>query len=529
MAVTKGTQVTQAQMDALAALANTKLAAMGSPSPFAFTSGAWLTEINRLRTAINVAVTAAEVTTYDSGNESFVSLNDPQFCVSGPWAFSGDGQTSGNHYVEKDTSFNGYGIVNFKEATFYFADTSGVTMQSIEQITTATPGTYPIINYDDNGTGINTSSTIKLIIGGDTDGVIKFKHLYWTCINSTGSTPPTLTYSTDLPGITWNQVNMGNDAILYAELTGEAQSISPGEYEFLVSCPATHSLANGNATAVNATGVSASTPMLFVVEWPDAPVDAPEALHGTKTIKKIVVPEIAAGSYGPGIWSYTVDPSVGYPPRQLIRLSSFALSTNDPPVNGIFVATTEPINIATVQNTALGLDFPQGDNVMRLPAPNPATPVINTVDPAISFRPPRYPCFRDTATIPTGGDWDTWNPAGWMIYSLTARRKATPNAAGILQASAAASDITVKIGHMKNGVFTEGVELTIPAGSKESATEYVCWPIFTGTPLAYQCTEELFIAATACRAECSWRFDTASNTPILAAHYNDLETILNLL
>lgn len=528
MAVTKGTQVTQAQMDALAALANTKLAAMGSPSPFAFTSGAWLTEINRLRTAINVAVTAAEVTTYDSGNQSFVSLNDPQFCVSGPWAFSGDGQTSGSHYVKKDSGFSN-GTVNFKDAVFFFPTTSGVSMRSIEQVSTITPGYYPLMNYDDDGSGAMTDSTIKIIIGGDTDGVVKFKSLYWVVTDVSAGTPPSMTHSTNFPGITWRQENIGNNCVLFADLTGGAQAISPGEYTFTVGCDAGHSMGDGDAVVQNATGVSAVTPLIFVVEWPDAPVDAPEALHGTKTIKKIVVPEIAAGSYGPGIWSYTVDPSVGYPPRQLIRLSSFALSTNDPPVNGIFVATTEPINIAIVQNTALGLDFPQGDNVMRLPAPNPATPVINTVDPAISFRPPRYPCFRDTATIPTGGDWDTWNPAGWMIYSLTARRKATPNAAGILQASAAASDITVKIGHMKNGVFTEGVELTIPAGSKESATEYVCWPIFTGTPLAYQCTEELFIAATACLADCSWRFDTASNTPILAAHYNDLETILNLL
>ncbi len=116
---------------------------------------------------------------------------------------------------------------------------------------------------------------------------------------------------------------------------------------------------------------------------------------------------------------------------------------------------------------------------------------------------------------------------GKTIYKLAINRLATPNMSGQDAGEGNAPDaaIAVTVGFYRNGAF-------VALGTYQTGTRpIVNWPVFTATPLVYQCTERVDVQAICIQPTIiGFTGETgAVSMPLAAAYYNDTEAILNLL
>lgn len=90
---------------------------------------------------------------------------------------------------------------------------------------------------------------------------------------------------------------------------------------------------------------------------------------------------------------------------------------------------------------------------------------------------------------------------GYCVYSVTVRRMPIDNGSGVfLSPSNGTSALNVKLGLMSGfgwataGTFTDLQAVIIPAGQSEIVTT-VFWPVLSGAPLVYQCTESVKVVS----------------------------------
>ncbi len=88
---------------------------------------------------------------------------------------------------------------------------------------------------------------------------------------------------------------------------------------------------------------------------------------------------------------------------------------------------------------------------------------------------------------------------GYCVYSLTIARQPVDNGSGVLlDPSTGTSALNVNVGVMQgfgwetSGTFQNIQTITIPAGQSSITTD-VFLPVLSGTPLAYQCAEQVRI------------------------------------
>jgi hypothetical protein len=163
--------------------------------------------------------------------------------------------------------------------------------------------------------------------------------------------------------------------------------------------------------------------------------------------------------------------------------------------------------------------------------------------------------------------------SGYSVYAINIRRQAVNNASGVPAApSTGTAALEVKLGLMVGfsfdfaGVFTELFTATIPAG-QASTTINTFLPVTSGAPLAYQSADELMVRAAANFQPMMYSLFSPAKTkvsaqdwlvgyyngapwfnpiraslffqsgdltdpielPLVAAVYNDLQTLLNLI
>jgi len=513
MAVTRATKITQAAMDALATLANTKIPSI-SPD-ITFTGGNWLDEICRLRMAIAPLIT-----------------DDQAFAVSDKRVFTHlpDGNTMN---IAQPGITTGY-RTPAKDMTFFFED-AAVTGVATRAVSKDSGLLFPNQDHT-HQTDMISTFTGKIRFGGDTDGRLtlnqslftNIQFAYWLFPDRTsGHGAATISYSTDIPGVTFVETPAAgvNPTLLEAYFSG-SQVISPGEYTFTVSCDSDHYIPLGLITRM-VFDVIASTIQ-----------SAPEVVHNTIACKKIDAIDIPAdGAYPFGIYLNGIDGSNNITAMHLISIFRWE-GLPDYTALGVYT-TRQGIwagKTAWMEEILPGYDNNPYQPGMAIAAPDPATDIIATVEPSISNFWPPLPVFRDTDTLPTGGLWDSWTPFSMQILQVVARRLPVANASGIKVAPEAPADIEVEIGYTRSGTFISIEALTIPAGAVESNTIYPLWPMWTATPLQYRCDEAVFVAAVNGLVNTSiYGLNSTINgfpsvfKPIFAAHYNDTEALLNLL
>jgi hypothetical protein len=147
--------------------------------------------------------------------------------------------------------------------------------------------------------------------------------------------------------------------------------------------------------------------------------------------------------------------------------------------------------------------------------------------------------MEGSATEITDGTakWKPWlagfNPRGWWIYRVTINRLASPGGvvsaggggvgAGSGGSGAGGNNVAVRIGCYRNGAFV--LFGTYFTGSSFAAM----WPVFTNTPLVYQCAERVDVQPTIISCGNSFSSGAAVAYPVAAAFYNDTEALLNLI
>jgi hypothetical protein len=114
----------------------------------------------------------------------------------------------------------------------------------------------------------------------------------------------------------------------------------------------------------------------------------------------------------------------------------------------------------------------------------------------------------------------SFNPVGWWIYRVAINRLGVvKNGVAIPQSGT----VPVTLGCFRNGAFvafgTYNTGQTIDA----------MWPIFTSSPLVYQCSEQVDIQAEAISCGLGLATGGSVTYPICAAFYNDMMALLNLI
>ena len=149
--------------------------------------------------------------------------------------------------------------------------------------------------------------------------------------------------------------------------------------------------------------------------------------------------------------------------------------------------------------------------------------------------------MEGSATEITDGTakWRPWlagfNPVGWWVYRININ-KITPAASIMVSAGSTgagagagtpggggASFAMVTIGCYRSGAFVAFG--TYPTDVTFSAM----WPIFTNTPLVYQCSERVDVQASVITTGLGPQTGGVIGFPLCAAHYDDLESLLNII
>lgn len=518
MAVAPGDKITQEDLDALATLANAKLAPETS---YEFGSTAnWLEELNRIRGDLMPAL-------LDGGKWSAGLVAN-----SGPWALSRAPSLTGPFtdveysYPEPDSG---------SPSLSCFAITRG------GHIRDDNGGPYP---YNDSSTPSATHHT--LWIGGDKDVRLRMKgYWYFGYRDEENVTVATATYSSTVPNVTWRTDLMnqapGNSSLFFEIDT----TVSPGEYTFECECDPEHAIGYGYLTLYQITPSTDISIRLDVTET--ASVAAP-GIHGSRAVKKLSSP-LREVDYPFGVFYY----SFYFGEARLVN-PEFGWDVTPTNLGGVFTGRGLPIMkawdltpVAAYGESWTAAD-PQDHLADFLPPNDPldanaakliqGSPVgaegISTVTPAVEYRPVMYPVHRDTDTVPNYGDFAIW---GVTINRVTVRRGAVDNGSGIAMPPASKPELEFSLGCMRNGSFAAFVTESIPEGADE-VTLFPVWPVFTENALAYQCTTRLQVYATPFRTtpqfENGQGFDPSQHTlpvayPLLASHYNDTMALLGLL
>lgn len=565
MPVTPGHPITDAQMTALEALANAA-PTTGAPyrglagKPYSFSSN-WLAELRRLRT-----------------NLSAINFGS-QGLVSGPWPVQGLSTTLGgqlfvgSHYLTTS---------NVLEVSFYFAadpETGPDQSISLVQITgvQSNDPAYPftVDQWPPPG-GFPTSLTCKIKIGGNVP--VRFQGRLQFQIDISGASAAA-TVETDFPASFSNEVVGPGTQILRTDVLDV--TVAPGTYTF-------HANISGGGTfhypflfdrftepyryikisALVGTptvtpGVHTSLEVFKIVASPPA-ADSGLAFGvysqdsfgrwytgGTNwvaTIAGLWVAKTAMISTLPDLTAWLPwNPLVISGPNTGLPTGETPHEQRTQPAEGTFILRNNSTVVAA-GNYVLGggaYHYASAAGITGAAPPDwPTQPGQSVADgsviwkcmganlpaPARKFGLPCYPCYRENDPLALRPHhyqfWPQWagpeqQPYFWIYRIRVNRLRAETADQSQMDAVALPDPVDVRIGCLRNGSFHQfGVYQT---GQWIEAL----WPVFTQDALVYQCDERVDIQATLCPT--TPEFGPAVNYPILAAHYNDTEALLNLL
>lgn len=500
---------TQADMDALAAAANSKLDIIEpAGGPFSFAGNNWLQELNRLRYSVFIRL-----------NPLNYSMHE--MMVSGPWPLA----RLGNNFAYE--LLDGYGNIfntdvfaNFVE--FYYGDNG--TPQNVRLLCR---GPYST-EARDSQLPNQTNPFFQIRVGGNHQARLRGRFAVYAAklaLNPTAlCTGPSAfngfwTLADGLPG------NTGHTIVFYRDID---MVIDPGAYGLVVDftncvhqfgimigvehgdagvpiqAPGRSSLTLEATigTSSPANGIHSTLPVRKIVTDSEGGGEFPFGLYGV-----ITPAEVVDGIYYPDVWTR---PGVGY------------YASTD----GLWLGKTFPTpNIST--NAASRMPWNPIDG-FGAPTGQP----INETPPARQFSVPRYPYKRFGETnsdfIPETAfyRWGNFDPVDWWIYKVWIHKK--PDVDGDFEVeSNPLFPIGVELGCVRNGSFVAfGTYLT---GTVVDAM----WPIFSKAPLVYRTASGEHVDV---QAEVIWNPPypgaiinsqaTPVTHPIAAAYYNDAEAVI---
>lgn len=559
MPVTPGNPITATQMLALQNLANAAPGLAGKP--YNFTTG-WLTELNRLR---------ANLPTMAGYNGH----------VSGPWPAQSLSTIFGSiYYIDGELNYGTLSSAN--EVSFYFADTpaagltrrvSLVQFSGVQSHDPALLGTFPPY-----GSTLN----VKIKIGGTRPVRFQGAFLFLCATELAGGISGSV--ETDFPGASFAPGPVHG-------FPGETQKfesapidavIAPGEYYFRAN------ITGGQfqypfILVGNCPGISIKNYWVKLSTAADGPVVTP-GIHTSLEVFKINASIVTSGlgfgihslnRFGQWFTSGTVyesdiaglwlakttmigtlpDLKAWMPWNPLVETGELrGTPTGTPhedrtqPAEGVLITRANSTAVTAgnyirggsayhyaLHNGTTGSSVPptwpakagaavnDGGVVWKCMGANlPATarkfsltayPNYKEGDPA-HLKPQRYdfwPFFSDPF----------FQPYFWIYRIRLNRLRVITDDQREMEAVDLPDPIEVRLGCWRNGSFHQfGVYQT---GEWIEAM----WPIFTQDALVYQAAERVDIQASLCPT--SPVFSPTIGYPILAAHYNDTEALLNLL
>ena len=396
MPVTRGQLIAQADMDALAALANAVPELAGD---YAFPAdGNWLDELNRIRGDIFDLTILYDAT-------PALAIDD-EWLVSGPWAVA-----VGPSLLGAIVDAAGLLLPCYKDVTFYFADAPGLELH-----------TGIILGTEESPTSITNSghltSNQTLTVDCDQDGALTAR-LVWNCYWFGGGAAPddppdigTITKSaTPATGVTWSVEGSGEQFQIIATVAVDLVA-GVNTIDFSVTAPANYSLSPTNG-ASGFNGV-----MLIDGFFPLASATVIEDTAGLDRLADVKKLTAATHASATVIDCHGVEFGPGW-------------QVSDLEVHGLFTAKTLP---TAGVNTYINVDLPQyltrsapaitpgelkaigpGDEQFSSPRQSASGLEINTVDPAVKNRGALWPVFRDTEY----GEWNGERPIPyWPLDDL---------------------------------------------------------------------------------------------------------------
>jgi len=497
MPVTIGSKI--GDLSALETIANAHPDLAGQPYDF---SEDWLTELERLR-----------------GNATSLVLDTWKYHASGPWPV---------HYGDTFEVTGGVTLGDYSGETidFYFAateeDASSVEVDIEQEVSIQSHDPSYVLSFSFL-TVHSISCTIK--VGGTED--VRFRGRVRFFIDTTSGSP-NASVTTDFPGISSWAFDGSSTVVPNSYVSNYIDTtLSPGEYSFACSTSGTswmHYPYVGDALTESGDAIGTGLKPILTVT-----AGTPVAANGLHTSLDVWVVHCTAPS-GPdqgafGIWSYAPRLGEAIWVNQGIDLVAS--------VDGFWVCKTRPISGIgnptawmpwnPLETSGVDKGIPTGDPIAETTEiPTSVSGVIQSEAKWYSM--PRYPYEKEGATGRLAADhfefWDAFSdPAEqphWWIRRICINR--------ILGATADQDtidnddSISVEVGCIRSGDF-------VSFGTFTTASQTdVLWPIFTQDRLVYQASELVDI-----QAEILQGFPTIGNGvsfPILAAHYNDTEAIL---
>lgn len=430
---------TQTVMDALATLANAKLA---PATPYVFGAAAtdWLTQINRIRTDLWTQIFGTPASAVYLNPDALVSgpwcvgVNDPAtFPMVAPFIDSGFPAPSGypliiNAQGELFGTLNSTNSIApnpnftaFKSVKFYFAAADAADGLTI--------GTGRRVDCFLNGSGTLPTESFNFPFNASLGG-----SLYCTLQSpfsyTGGGTPPALPPDASAFGIsdtssveiTWTTIATATAGqyLLVGTVNYVTIGTGAGNITFSATTPANYSFIGelpGNATIYNQL-LLVIAKLFFSTE---NTITIPAVIHPSSAGQVIAADDIPAdsdftvnGNYAVAIWEIS-DPTV---PGMWTAMTlpvpgvNVFLDQDLPPYIGSLSQSRAldsnqiPIETAVAGNRGDPLSEPQA-STMRQPAPInlgsetivPADPKINPVSPGINARATKWPVLRDTGSV----------------------------------------------------------------------------------------------------------------------------------
>lgn len=392
MPVTARSLITQADLDDLADLANTKLASVqAAPYEFDPLATDWIDQFSAIRIDL-------------LSNSKLNDDTSPAFTFTDDWLLSGPWCVASGHRLFcqiRDEAGNWFYIYDDMEF-WYAADDEPVDLNIKHGITMGTPE-YPVFNGSGSPSGGTVIWTARLRVNTDQAGRMDAQQEWrfvWAGGGSAPADPPDLgdlTYSaTPSTGVTWSITGTGAAWSLIATIGVDYSSGNDQLLDFSVTEPDDYDSEFGSESPFvppyeNRARLTGFYDFLDTNDTDEAVT----AIHSSSACKKI-----------PLARSATATDVLYVSGSSEIKLDR-VYEASDPDLPGVYVCKSLPVPAV---HSFLTSDLPNYKSLdasstarPRLSAPPPGDPVINPHAPSVSPRPARWPVFRDT-------DFGEWLP-----------------------------------------------------------------------------------------------------------------------
>lgn len=555
--VTRGQKIALADLQALAVLANTKLAPavdydftrliLGTPV-------GWLAELNRIRTDFFSRFDTSmdlfdghlkygyTLATAVLDGDAPAYLSEAISVVSGPWVVKV--VSAGDSLTQDD-------IWAWKDVEFWFDQALTPTLASVAKFygVLGNPFVPRVVNVRADSTSATHWRSSFRIGGTQAGGLTSPSPGSGVPANSirvmcrphgSGTGASGLSATTNIPGATFVSIS---DGLGYINLAG-AVNVPPGLYyvEATITNPADWAFSPSSAAPVLLYGLT------FTVSEPATREDDQPSIHSNGRMSKLIAPTTSSGS--PGDWDFGLYAVVDWNATGVsvncldaldgsyFNLSSTAsrkietsLTSWTPSEAGLFVAKTIPVDRENCElDDLLSWTKTLGFNSTMRDAPAPAadTATIKAVMPAVNYRVGRYPLSK----YAVGGA--VASVVGMCIFAVTVRRASVDNGSGVYLPPTVKPAMDVDVGYYLGAAWQQLGTVTIASGAMD-ATIYPFWPVGSAGIALRGFVSGDADAEVMVHAFVNYQFPYMNGYrpnatyPIAACLYNDLEAVLENL